>query len=304
VAARAWGSMSEVRSPPSLGALQELLYGLMTAPTGVNEGLVARGLPLDALDALIAGDVRLGPAARLDIYANMYFFRIRDILREEYPRLAAALGPEAFHDLITDYILIEPPAHPSLRAAGARLPAFLRAHARNVGRPWLSELAALERMHRELFDGPDAEPLTLETLQILTPEAFSTLEVRLVPAHRVLVHAFDLSRVWTALEAREGAPHAVGGALPHPDEPRADAETLLVWRRDVTVYHRPVSGAAEATLLRHAAEPTTLGALCEGFVDARGGAPGEKGPGDESALAAEAFQILARWVDDGLLAAG
>ena len=77
------------------------------------------------VDEMIAGDARLSPEARLDIYAEMYFFRIHDVLRDEAPRTAAVLGGAAFHDLVTDYLRACPPNHPSLREAGARLPAFL-----------------------------------------------------------------------------------------------------------------------------------------------------------------------------------
>lgn len=271
--------MSSEREPaPSLHDLQQLLYDLMTAPSGVAAGLVARGLPSDTLDDVIAGDGRLGAVARLDIYANMYFFRILDVLREEYPRVAAALGGDAFHDLITDYLLAVRPSHPSLREVGRRLPGVLRAHAGYGDRPWLADLALLERTHRELFDAADAEPLALAALQGLTAEAFTTLPVCLILSHRVVVQAFELSSVWEA------------GGLPE-DRP----ETLLVWRRDATVRHRAVE-AAEAAMLRRAATPTTLAELCELFAGARTGEPA-----DEAALATEAFQILARWVDDGLL---
>jgi hypothetical protein len=262
-----------------LRELQEMLYDLITAPAGVMQGLEARGLPPDALDSVIVGDGRLSAAARLDIYANMYFFRILDVLREEYPRVAAALGGDAFHDLITDYLLAERPAHPSLREVGARLPGFLRTHRRGTERPWLPELAELERAHRELFDAADAAPLSMAALQALPPESFSTLPVRLIPAHRLLVHAF------AAAATRQS-----GG------EPEARPETLLVWRRETTVHHRPVENEAEAAMLRRADAPTTFTELCDIFVAARGAA-------DEATLAAEAFQVLARWVDDAILIA-
>jgi len=280
---------SETRQAPSLRDVQELLYDLMTAPSGVAPALAARGLGRAALDGLIAGDERLGAVARLDIYANMYFFRILDVLREEFPRVSAALGADAFHDLITDYLLAERPAHPSLREVGGRLPGFLRAPPPGQvrrGPPWLAELAALERTHRELFDARDAEPLALAALQGLTAEAFSTLPVRLIPAQRVLVHAFALSRVWQ------------GGG-----EPEECPETLLVWRRGTTVHHRAVVNDAESAMLRRALEPATLADLCQVFGELFSEAPAaEAPPRDDGALAREAFQILARWVDDGLLA--
>lgn len=268
---------SEPPEPRSLRAVQELFYDLMTAPSGVAAGLAARGLAPGTLDEVIVGDQRLGAVARLDIYANMYFFRILDVLHEEFPRVEAALGAAAFHDLVTDYLLAERPAHPSLREVGGRLPGFLRVHARGGERPWLPELAALERAHRELFDAADAEPLVLATLQGLTPETFSTLTVRLIPAQRRLVHAFELSRIWE-----------------HAGEPDHCPETVLVWRRDTSVHHRVLGSEAEDAMLRRAVDDTTLAELCEVFARTAGA-------GDDAALAGAAFQILARWVDDGLL---
>jgi hypothetical protein len=286
-----------------LGALQALLYDLLTAPAGVDLGLAARGLSGDALEAIIVGDARLSAAARLDLYANMYFFRILDVLRDEFPRVRATVGEAPFHDLITDYLLAAPPAHPSLREVGGRLPAYLEAHALGVERPWLAALAALERTHRELFDGPDAIPLTMGAMRSLPPEGFAPLPVRLVPCHRILEQGFGIAGVWRA-DTGKGADSATRGELPC-QAPEARPETVLAWRRGFGVVHRVVDDAAELAMARRAAAGTTLGGLCETFVEARRGAGGQEaaGPGDDGTLAAEAFQLLARWVDDALLTA-
>jgi hypothetical protein len=128
-------------SPPSLAEIQERFYALVTAPEGVGKALVERGLAPEDLARMVVGDARLGAVARLDVYANMYFFRILDVLREAYPKLTAAVGDSAFHDLITDYLLACPPAHPSVAHAGDRLPQFLSTHPLALERPWLLPLA-------------------------------------------------------------------------------------------------------------------------------------------------------------------
>src|SRR4029079_6895773 len=89
-----------------------------------------------AVDAMVVSDDRLSAVDRLDVYATMYFVRLHDVLRDEFARTAAALGAEAFHTLVSDYVQANPPSHPSLREAGARLPAFLAsaAHAIAVDR--------------------------------------------------------------------------------------------------------------------------------------------------------------------------
>jgi hypothetical protein len=279
-----------------LGALEELLYDLITAPTGVGPGLAARGLGPDAVDAVIVGDARLSATDRLNIYANMYFFRILDVLREEFPRVSTLVGDDAFRDLITDYLLAARPAHPSLREAGARLPAFVAGHPLATAHAGIAELAHLERTHRELFDGPDAPPLTLDDLRGLGPDAFVSLAVRLSPCHALLEHGAAWSTVWERL----GAGEVVGA----PERP----EVVLAWRQGFAVRHRPVDGAVERAMLKGAASGATLGGLCEMYVTTSvGTGTPESGQAEAEAnarLAGQAFALLARWVDDGLLTRG
>ena len=284
-------------APPDLAALQALFYDLVTAPSGVGPGLAARGLGPAALDSLVVGDERLSAIARLDVYANMYFYRILDVLRGEYPRVLSAVGEVAFHNLATEYLLAFRPAHPSLREVGARLPGFLAGHGVANERPWLAPLARLERAHRELFDGPDADALTMEALRGLAPEAFVAFPVALVPCHAVLEQAHALAPVWEPLGA---------GRVVVPAEA---AETLLVWRERLAVRHRAIPDPAERAMLGAVAAGATLGSLCEVFVAAAAAEPGSAGAVTvdgapvAAALAAGAFQVLARWVDDGLLVA-
>ncbi|MBK8598146.1 MAG: putative DNA-binding domain-containing protein [Holophagales bacterium] len=93
---------------------------------------------------IFASDERMPAEERLDAYANMYFFRLRDVLAEDFERTAAALGEARWHNLVTDYLLAHPPTRWSLRWAGEALPGFLREHTYGVWRPWLPDVAALE----------------------------------------------------------------------------------------------------------------------------------------------------------------
>jgi hypothetical protein len=266
-----------------LADIQARFYALVTAPEGVAQGLATAGLAAADLEAIVKGDARLGAVARLDVYANMYFYRLLDVLRDAYPRLCAAVGDPAFHNLVTDYLVACPPAHPSIAFAGERLPSFLAGHplaaAAATGRPWLVPLAVVDRTYVELFDGPDADPLTLDQLRALPPAELATLSLRLVPCHRVLEHGFLLDPLWRTLEEGEA-----------PADPPAAPETLLVWRRDVDVVHRVIH-ADERDLLGLAAAGTTVQALCERL------AVGE----DEAGAAQKAFHLLGRWLADGLV---
>ena len=252
---------------------------LVTARESVAATIAARGPEGQrALDEMIDGDARLPAAARLEIYADMYFARLRDVLRDEYPRCAGLLGAAAFHDLVADYLLACPPNHPSLRELGARFPAFLAEHPVAAERPWAAELAWLERARLELFDGPDAETLTIESLRARPPERFAALRLGLVPCHALLAPRFDVAALWRADDPASVVPQPASAAL-------------LVWRRELEVLHRAADGEEAAWLRRLAAGDVSFEALCADLATSR----------SDGEAAARAFELVGRWATDGLL---
>jgi hypothetical protein len=247
----------------------------------VTATIAARGPEARRLvEQIIDGATRLSAEARLEIYADMYFARLRDVLRDEYPKTLVLLGAWAFHDLVADYLLACPPSHPSVRELGARLPAFLAEHRLAADRPWAAELARLERARLELFDGPDAEPLTIEWLRACPPERFAALPLRLVPSHALLAPRFDVTALWRADDPAAVAPPPASVAL-------------LLWRRDRDVLHRGADDEESAWLRRLSVGEVAFEALCADLAHGRS---------DEQA-AARAFELVGRWATDGLLRA-
>ena len=300
---------------------EQLFWKLISAPEGVAAALRQDDNKSIVLDDVLRGDERLNAIERLDIYANMYFYRLLDILRADYEAVVAAVGDTAFHNLVTDYLLVCPSLHPSVRNVGQRLPQFLDGHALGLERPWLGELARLERARIEVFDGPDADTLVLDELRTLAPEDFVTLKLPLIP-NRIRVeatHAID--DFWRAVEERKSAGDADetanaaeetaanGNETSHAEveaeaatggeagadveltAPTAEARVLLVWRHELLVYHRPLDPLEDAALAR-AADGATFGAICDLVSEHM--SMEEAGP--------FAFQLLARWVQDGLIA--
>src|SRR5712671_3628868 len=111
----------------NLRRLQEVLYRLIAAPGGVAEGLAHEtALPAGGLPTLIAGDDRMTAVARVEIYANGYFYRLLDVLKEDFPATLRVLGDDNFHNLATGYLREYPPTEPSVMYCGRYLAAFLR----------------------------------------------------------------------------------------------------------------------------------------------------------------------------------
>lgn len=269
--------------PPSLAETQRLLRALVTAPEGVDEALRAGGDPKgERLAALVRGDRGLAAAERLGVYARAYFERLRAALAKDFPDLAAALGEEAFHDLVRVYLMIHPPQRPSIREAGAFLAGFLREDevAAPLRRhlPCAPDLAAFEWAQIEAFDAADAASLSRDSLASLPPDEWPQLRLEASPALRLLVLQHPVHAL------ADEAPHAEARALA-PRETR-----ICVWRQAERVRFRELA-PAEHTALLALSRGARFGEICDGVA-------GDVG---EAAAAAETAAFLARWIADGCL---
>jgi hypothetical protein len=273
-----------VSGPPGLAEIEQQFFSLITAPEGVAAGLTTLGRTAAELGQVIASDARASAVDRLDIYANMYFYRIRDALRDYFPATAAVVDEAGFHNLITDYLLAHPSRHPSLREVGRYLPGFTATHALAVDHPWLGQLAALEWARLDVFDRADQPVLTREQLATLPVEAFATLPLPLIAAHELVEGSYAVEAIWAAVQAEQPVAEVAPASEP-------SASALLVWRRALTVYHRRVD-APEAQAISWLRDGLSFGALCERLADGR----------SPEAAAQLGSTWLGTWLADGLIA--
>jgi hypothetical protein len=269
-----------------LAEAQSVIARLVRAPEGVCAALMEAGDPEGrSLAVLVRGDAQLSASLRLEVYANAYFHRIREALEVEYETLAEAIGPAAMNDLIAAYLIVYPSHNPSLRWAGARLPEFLDSHAAaepfRCRWPWAADLASLEWARSLAFDAADAPVLERRDLSTLTPASWSELVLAFQPAMQLVRLAWPVHGL---CEARAGRPLASPPTAPQPT-------ALCVWRREEVVLQRALD-PLEAELLDRAQRGGSFGALCEHAAQALG----------DDAAPAHAGTLLARWLDEGLLA--
>jgi hypothetical protein len=230
-----------------------------------------------ALLALVQGGGELGPADRLQIYADMSRARLLDVLGEDFPCTAAVAGDEAFEALAGRYLARYPSSHPSVRYLGRRLAGFVAGE--RLDPPWLADLARLEWARVEVFDAPDAEPLTLDELRAVAPADWPALRLRPVPACEVVETAWPVHRVWSASGAVE-------------PEGLAPASTAIrVWREGFSVSHAAM-GDVERRVFPRLRRGEPFAALCAAADP----------DGDAGAAAREVGALLMRWLDDQLLA--
>jgi hypothetical protein len=260
--------------------LQNLLYRLITAPSGVAEGLGAeRALPAGGLGALVDGDERLSAEARLDVYADMYFYRLLEVLKEDYPATSALLGEANFHNLITAYLIEHRPCEPSVRGAGKCLPDFLRRHPLHAELPFVADLAMLERAIAEVFCAPNASLLEASEMNALEPKLWGAVKMRKIPASAVLRARWRVAEVLRAVEEkRDWKP------------PKRERNWILVWRRNSRVSYREI-GSNEAAALAMLARTTKFAKVCEVLALGLPPAQAPQAIGD----------TFARWLGQGLI---
>ena len=264
-----------------LKQLQNILYRLITAASGVAEGLAAeRSMPAGGLDALVLGDDRLSAEDRVDIYANMYFYRLLDVLKEDFPATLRVLGEDNFHNLATGYLLEYPPTEPSVHYCGRHLAEFLRDHPLRKDAPYIADLAALERAVVEVFHGPDARALEADELRAIVPEKWPALMMRTHPAVQILKLEYRVAELLRAAEEdREWKPAD------------AAAVEVIVWRCDSKVFYRDLEEVEERALAA-ARDGVAFAKICDLVAE---DADPTKDPVEEL------NRLLARWLADGIL---
>lgn len=268
-----------------LPSTQELFFKLLRAPTGIDEGLAQAGLSHANLEQIISSDEKASAAERMAIYANMYFFRILEILQKAFPLLLHYGGEHQFHNWITEYLWLRPSVHPSVARVGEALVDFLRHKLAGTNQAWLTDIAQLEWARSEVFDETDQTNLSLAVLQSLVPEQFSTLPLRAIAASRIVKFDYAVDEFWYSSQSE--TPLAI------PEEVHQQPAVFWVWRGNGQIFHRAME-SAEADFL--AARPlqnadVTFGQLCDWLVEKYG----------EEAAVQKAFTLLSQWIHDGLI---
>ena len=248
-----------------LAELQDLLARAIAEPGSVEPAL---------LEARLSPRLPLDAAARANIYAEMYRFRLADALRADYSKVARLLGDEGFFKLSEAFAQSHPSASSDISRFGRHLAAFLTQHPGPRGDE--ADLARLEWALAQAFTAPDAEPVSQDALGQLGTSAPGA-RLHFVPALQTLLLSHDVLPLWAQLETSD-------------EPPAVDVREVCVavWRKGFQVLHRALP-PDEAEALARAYAGATLAEVCEAFSEAR---DAER----------EAFRALGGWFASGLVA--
>jgi hypothetical protein len=252
-----------------LGQLQEEFQrAVLTRSDGFNREVVDSG--------------RIGPARRVEIYADAYRGRLVDCLADSYEAMHSLLGDEQFYRLAHRYIDAHPPRHYSIRWYGDQLAAFARRTAPYSEHPYIAELADFQWQLLTAFDAADVAPLTADAVARVPADAWPCLRLRFHPSLRRLMLQWNVPAIWRQIDAGADRPEAPRRS----EQPRP----WIIWRSELMQRFRSL-GADEAWALDHAREGASFAALCEGLCDWHA----------ETEVAGRTAAMLKQWVGDGMV---
>ncbi len=225
----------------------------------------------------------------MEVYAAGYFWRIAEVLREQFELSAWLIGDPNFHNVLTDYLLAHPSRHPDIRQSGADLPEALAASTWAQHVPSILDIAALEWGLVQALDAAD-EPVLHEADLAAIPLA-QWPDLRLGVTRTLTLRSCELPFATLRERMLAGEP-AHGAREPGP------LTWTAVWRRpNLEVWHRPVE-THEAGALELVAAGGSFARLCD---HAAAGTSVRIQEATSADAARTAASWLRQWLSEGLL---
>lgn len=256
-------------SEPRVEVAQRWFFDRITRPLGASP-------PEPADDARWVVSGELPSSERIAVYQRAYFSRLVECLRDDYPALAHALGPDDFEAVGLEFIEAHPPASASLNYYGAPLAGFLATwpapHA-----AFASELARLEWALVECIHADAERCLDPAELGALSEQEWPLVRLIPSPAAQLLTTCYPVHRYYQAF---------LDGDQPEP--PAFEACSIALCRRGDRLWRIGVDARFERLLRR------LMGG--EPLASALASVPAEAN------AAAELERVLSEWVACGLFA--
>ena len=253
----------------TLDQIQRWMQAVITHPDGVCAGIesaAARALidvTREQVEQVIDRSQALGSVDRLAVYGNAYYARLIECLAAEFPSVRQAVGEEAFSGFVFGYLQEYPSTSYTLSDLGAGFADYLadsRPERESQQPDWadfLVDVATLERLYSDVFDGPGEEELSMlnaEQLVAIPQERWGEVRFETAPSLRLVELRFPAQEFITAVRKR------VTSTFPDPVPTR-----LAVNRREYIVRRRSVQ-RLPFELLGRLQNGETLGQAIENAV--------------------------------------
>lgn len=198
----------------NLHGIQRWMQVVIVDPDGVRSGAAsdeARNAIQSesaSIEDMILPSKALSSQRRLEVYANAYYARLLECLRDEYPALSSLLGEETFNAFAFEYLQSHPSRSYTLADLGHAFPEFLECNRsaatedanegksndeeESADQSWVDlmiDLARVERTYSEVFSGPGIEQTTTlqaEDIAAISPDDAGDIRLKVAPCVRLL----------------------------------------------------------------------------------------------------------------------
>ncbi len=223
---------------------------------------------------------RLKAAERVEIYSDMYFERLVEVLAGDYVAVRALAGHDEFRRMARAYLREFPSRHWSLNVLGRKLPEFLAGKFRIPKKALLYDVARLESLMSIVFDAPASPVLTSMDVARVAPSDFTSARLVCIPA--------------LELASFDHAANAIVRALRQEEELAQVSKQrtfTVVWRKEWVVWRMDVGEPMFHVLSALKAGNTIGEALAAGSRHHHG---------DAAALQTAISRSFGEWITEGL----
>lgn len=235
------------------------------------------GLPLSEIAATyIKPNTMLSSFERLEIYNRQYWFRVIGAVSEDFPALAAVLGPKRFDALVLAYLKENPSTSFSLRNLGANLPFWLEGHPEFSPKrhALMVDIARLEWAYVESFDRAAVVPLAESDFAGLSGDSRLSLQ----PHLQLLDLRYPVDELVLAVHKATPESDIMSNAVVERDTARRihlpairrSKIYLAVHRYDYSIYYRRIDREAYLLLSALQRRQTLSNAIEAAFADSKG----------------------------------
>ncbi len=213
---------------------------------------------------------------RFNVYRNNVASSLRSAMAATYPVVEALVGAEFFAPMAQAYVADNIPSSPVLLEYGENFAKFLERFEPVRQLAYLPDVARVEWAFNESFHAKDAEPLTIQALSALDPQALNRVRFALHPSLRLIRSSWPVLSIWQAHQQDDPAAHMEKIADPRQSE----AGFVVRPKLEVTATIVPVAavefltGLSGGKTLTQAAEMITeaeqadMGAMLAALFDA------------------------------------
>jgi hypothetical protein len=262
--------------------MQSVVVHLGTVEDGVSSPEAEAQVPASRVGDVILPSKTLTPVERVGIYHGMYLLRMVEALETDYPALQHFLGPQDFRALVAGYVQVHPSRSYTLNRLGDHFAEFVKGAPGIRRRDFCHELARLELLVSQVFDGPETQGLSAEAIAAVPGDAWERACLTPVAAFRLGAFRYPVNAY---LQSTQGDDHD------HP-KPRLKDEWVAIFRRDYRVRRVDLTRPAH-DLLADLVGGKTLGEAISAAL--RRGT--KKGPSED-----ELFRWFRDWIALGMFA--